>query len=296
MRVNPNISNDILTNLWNIQAQEQQALQEVSTGKRVNMPSDDPSAAAAEVQNRADQSRTDQYLQSTSTLEGMLQTADSTLSSVVTELTKAISLGVQGANGGLSPTDQQSIAQEVQGIRDGMVQLANTSYQGVYIFGGTTKATPYVLNPAQASGVQYNGNSGINSVQIADGRSVQINVPGNQLFQATGADIFASLQQLISALRGGNTTTIGNATTQIRTALDSVSAQRVFYGNTINELTSNQTYLRQEKISLQSQENDLVSIDPAKAATDLNNAQTAHSAALAALARVLPQSLLDYLK
>jgi flagellar hook-associated protein 3 FlgL len=297
MRINPNITPDILTNLWQIQSQEQTALEQVSTGKRVNLPSDDPSAAAADVQNQAAQSQTDQYLQSTSSLEGLLQTADSALSSVVTSLNQAVSLGVQGANGGLSQSDQQSIMQQVQGIRDSIVQLANLSYQGTYIFGGTaTTAPPFALDSTQASGVRYNGNAGVNNVQIADGRSVQVNLPGSQIFLGAGGNILASLQQLITALQSGNTTSIGNATTQVSSALSYLSQQRVFYGNTINELNSNQTFLQQEKVNLQTEENNLVGVDMATAATNLSQAQTAHDAALAALAKVIPQSLLDYLK
>ncbi len=70
MRVNPNYTPDILSDLWQSQAQEQTYIQELATGKRVNVPSDDPAAAAADVQNDALQSQTDQYLQNTSNLRG----------------------------------------------------------------------------------------------------------------------------------------------------------------------------------------------------------------------------------
>jgi flagellar hook-associated protein 3 FlgL len=297
MRVNPNITPDILTNLWQIQTQEQTAEQQLSTGKRVNMPSDDPAAAAADVENQAAQSQTDQYLQSTTNLESLLQTGDSTLSSVVTSLNQAISLGTQGANGGLSASDQQAIAEQVQGIQSQMVQLANTTYQGSYIFAGTASTSPpYALDPTQASGVKYNGNTETNSVEIADGRSVQVNVPGSQIFQGPGGDVFGSLQQLITALQSGNNANIGTATSQLSSALNSVSQQRVFYGNTMNQLTSNESFLNQEQVNLQTQENSLVGADMATAATNLTQAQTAQSAALAAIAKVIPQSLLDYLQ
>ena len=121
MRVNPNFTPDILTDLFATEANQQTAIQELATGKRVNVPSDDPVAAAEDVQNQALQSQNDQYLQNTSTLEGMLQTADSALSSVVTALNQAISLGVQGASAGLSSADQQQIAEQVQSIQSQVV-------------------------------------------------------------------------------------------------------------------------------------------------------------------------------
>jgi flagellar hook-associated protein 3 FlgL len=297
MRVNPNYTPDILADLWQSQAQEQTAIQQLATGKRVNMPSDDPAAAAADVQNQALQSQNDQYIQNTSNLDGSLQTADSALSSVVTALNQAISLGVQGANGGVSSADQQAIALQVQSIQSQLVQLGNTSYQGSFLFGGTaTQSAPFALDSTQPSGVLYSGNSGVNNVEIAPGNSLQVNLPGSQIFQGAGGNIMSSIQQLVTALQSGNATNIGTATTQVGSALNYVSEQRVFYGSAVSKLNSNQSFLQQEQVTLQTQDTSLVGVDFAKAATDLSQAQAAQSATLAALAQIIPQSLLNYLK
>jgi flagellar hook-associated protein 3 FlgL len=297
MRVNPNYTPDILANLWNSQAEEQTAIEQLSTGKRVNLPSDDPAAAAADVQNQALQSQNDQYIQNTSNLDGSLQTADSTLSSVVTVLNQAISLGVQGANGGVSSADQQALAEQVQSIQSQMVQLANTSYQGSYLFGGTaSQSPPFALDSTQPSGVLYSGNSGVNNVEIAPGSSLQVNVPGDQIFQGAGGSVMGSLEQLVTALKSGNATNIGTATTQVGSALSYLSEQRVFYGSAISQLNANQSFLQKEQVSLQTQETSLVGVDLATAATNLSQASAAQTATLAALAQIIPQSLLNYLK
>jgi flagellar hook-associated protein 3 FlgL len=297
MRVNPNFAPNILNDVWQAQSAEQTAMIELSTGRRVNLPSDDPAAFAADISNQAEQGQVDQYLQNTTSLEGLFQTADSTLSTVVSSLNQAISLGTEGANGTQSLQDQQVLAQQVQAIQAQMVQLANTSYQGNYIFAGTATTTkPFVLDPTQASGVDYNGNTGTNSVQIADGRSLQTNVPGSQIFLGSGGNVMQSLQQLVTALNSGDTTAIGAATTAVSTSLSYISQQRVFYGSAVQALTSNQSFLQQEQVNLQSQDTTLVGADMAQAATDLAQASTAHDAALAALAKVIPTSLLDYLR
>jgi flagellar hook-associated protein 3 FlgL len=297
MRVNPNFAPNILNDVWQAQSAEQTAMIELSTGRRVNLPSDDPAAFAADISNQAEQGQVDQYLQNTTSLEGLFQTADSTLSSVVSSLNQAISLGTEGANGTQSLQDQQVLAQQVQAIQAQMVQLANTSYQGNYIFAGTATTTkPFVLDPTQASGVDYNGNTGTNSVEIADGRSLQTNVPGSQIFLGSSGNVMQSLQQLVTALNSGDTTAIGAATTAVSTSLSYVSQQRVFYGSAGQALTSNQSFLQQEQVNLQSQDTTLVGANMAEAATDLAQASTAHDAALAALAKVIPTSLLDYLR
>jgi len=116
------------------------------------------------------------------------------------------------------------------------------------------------------------------------------------MFQGAGGDVMNSLQQLVTALQSGDTTAIGSATTQLRTAFNYVTQQRVFYGNAVDQLNDNQTFLQSEKVSLSSQENDLVGVDLSKAATDLSQAEITHQAALAAAAKVSQNTLLDYLK
>ena len=297
MRVNPNFSADILQDLYQSQNQEQTTIQQMSTGKLINMPSDNPAGASALVENQAVQSQTDQFLKNTSGAEGLLQTADSTLSSVVEALNRAISLGVQGGSDTASAADRLAIAQQVQGIQGQVLQMANVSYQGNYVFAGTaTKTQPFVADPAAADGVTYNGNDHTNNVEIAEGQSIQINQPGDQIFQGAGGDVFGALQQLVTALQSGDTDGVGAATTQLGGALNYLSQQRVFYGNAVNQLTSNQSFLQQEKVNLQSQENSIDGVDMAKAATDLSQSQITQSAALAALAKVIPLSLMDYLK
>ncbi len=101
---------------------------------------------------------------------------------------------------------------------------------------------------------------------------------------------------MITTLQTGTATDAGNATNQLRSAFDFITGQRIFYGNAVNQLSSTQTFLQQEQVTLKSQANNLVGADITKAATDLTQATTAHDAALAAAAKILPTSLLDYLK
>ena len=297
MRVNPNIAPNILNALFQTQDQEQTALEQLSTQKRVNVPSDDPLAAAQVVANQDKTAQAAQYLQNIDTLTVQMQTADSALSSVVTALTQAINIGVQGSDGTLPATNLQQLAQTVQSIQSQLVQLGNTSISGTYLFGGTATTTPpFTLDPSSASGVTYNGNNNVNNIDLGNGSVLQANVPGNQLFQNAGGDVFNSIQQLITALQSGNTASVATATTQVRTAFDQLTTQRGFYGDGINQLSATQGFLQQEQITLKSQENNLVGVDLAQVATELTQAQTAHQAALAAAARILPTTLLDYLR
>ena len=296
MRVNPNMVPDILADMQQSQSAVDIALQEVATGKKVTVPSDNPAAAADMVQNTIETANVDQYTQNVSTMLSRVQTADSSLGTVVTSLTQAISLGTEGANGTNNTSNLQAIATQVQGILKSVVAQANTSYQGTYLFGGTeTSSAPYTASSSSSSGYTYNGNSDVNSVAVGDDMNVQLNLPGSQIFSNSNADVLGSLSSLVTALQSGNATAIGTATTAVSAALSNVSQQRVFYGNAESQLNSQETYLQQETVSLTSQQNSLVDVDEAQAATALSQAETANNAAEAAAAKVLPQTLLNYL-
>jgi flagellar hook-associated protein 3 FlgL len=287
---------DILADMQQSQSAVNIALQEVATGKKVTVPSDNPAAAADMVQNTLETANVDQYTQNVSTMLSMVQTADSSLGSVVTSLTQAISLGTEGANGTNNTSNLQAIASQVQGILQSVVAQANTSYQGTYLFGGTeTSSAPYTASSSSSSGYTYNGNSDVNSVAVGDDMNVQLNLPGSQIFSNSNADVLGSLSSLVTALQSGNATAIGTATTAVSAALSNVSQQRVFYGNAESQLNSQETALQQETVSLTSQQSSLVDVDEAQAATDLSQAETANNAAEAAAAKVLPQTLLNYL-
>jgi len=107
--------------------------------------------------------------------------------------------------------------------------------------------------------------------------------------------VIGALTGLINALQTGTSTQIQNATAAVSSALAGVSQQRVPLDNTISQLNSQESYLGQESVTLSTNQNSLVDADLAVAATNLAQAETQNSAVLAAAARVLPQTLLDYL-
>jgi flagellar hook-associated protein 3 FlgL len=386
--------------------QSQQALataeMQVATGRKVNQLSDDPTASATMVVSLTDTANVDQYTSNIGTLVPKMQTADSAISQIVTELNTAITLGTQGANG-TNAAQRPAIASEVAGVLATVVSQANASYAGEYLFAGSATSTPPfvaasetytsangsagsplsastaltvgsittigdastgqtfhfqaaagdtvgtlqtaianavaagTLSPgttatinasgqlsistnsntagiavstndaalgsmtaasgtAVANAYAYVGNSTINTAQIADQLSVATNVPGDSLF-TTGSNVIGALSSLITALQSNNPsiTQIGDATAAVSTSLNSVNEQRVPLDNTIDEMNSEESFLGQETVTLTTQQTGLVGVDMATAATNLAQAQTQNQAVLAVAAKVLPQTLLNYL-
>jgi len=295
LRVNPNISNDFFAELQIVRQQQNQALEQLASGRRINSPSDDPSGAASLLENQAQADQVDQFQKNIQDVQPQLQAADSALSSAVSALTQAISLGVEGGNSTYSPSELQSLAQQVSGIRDEILGIANTSVQGQFIFAGTlTNAAPYVLNPASPSGVSYVGNSNVNYIELSNGQSAAVNMSGSQLFSNPAGDIFGALQQLITALQTG--TGVPAATTALSQAYSVLTNQRTFYGTTLNELNNSESFLSNESVQLSSQASLIAGADLAKVTTQLSQAETATTALLTSQGKVLSQpTLFDYL-
>jgi flagellar hook-associated protein 3 FlgL len=224
-----------------------------------------------------------------------MQDADSALDSVTTALQQAISLGVEGANGTVNSADRAALATQVEGIQSQLLSLANLTYQGNYVFAGTaTQTAPFVLDPSSPSGVTYAGNSGVNSVTLGNEFTLQTNLPGSQLFSASGTDMFQSIQDLIKGLESG--TGIGTAVTELGNSLNSIDTQRVFYGNALNQLDTQQTYLSSETTQLAQQQTTVGGADLTAVISNLTNSQTSLQATLEAIGQTAQIDLFDYLK
>jgi len=294
MRVNPNPMPDLLAALNQSELEEQQAELEISTGKSVNEPSDNPTVAALLVEENDQATFTSGYLQSISAVQGQFSTAQSTLNSVTSALQQAISLGVEAGSGTLSTSDQAAIANQLQGIQSQLVSLANTAYEGNYIFAGTsTNTAPYVADGTSPSGIGYTGNNGVNEVSIGNGYKVAANIPGSQLFSSTGNDVFLAVNNLIKAVQSN--TGIPSAVTALTSASNYLSSQAVFYENAMDQTQSESTYLNAAQLQIAQQQNTLGGANLAQAATNLSQAQTDNQAALAAISKLSQDDLFNYL-
>ena len=295
IRINPDLYTSMLAGVALDQQQEDTAIAELSSGRKVNQPSDDPAAEAGYIVNNSQASAVNSYLSNISSLQATMQEADSTLNSVVTTLTQAISLGVEGANGTMNQSDLNAVAEQVNGIQQQILEYANQSFQGNYLFAGTAaNVKPFVADPSSPSGVSYVGNTGVNNVEIGDGQAVPANLPGSQLFTAPGSNVFQALADLSSALQSGSN--IPAAETEVQNAFDHVNAQRAFYGTTLSRLNTASSFLNEESLQCSQEENNLVGADMASAVTQLTQAETDLDATLAAGGQISQLNLFNYLQ
>jgi flagellar hook-associated protein 3 FlgL len=292
MRVDPRPLDTIATALEQTTQQQNTLLQELSTGSSINAPSDNPVGAAQVLQDTFQKSADTQFGNNVANLQGQMQVASSALSSVATALTQAIQLGTEGANGTMSDTDRQAVAQEVSGIQSQLMGLANTQYQGSYLFGGTATTTPPYS--ADSNGVvSYGGNNGVNTAEISSGQFTPTNLPGSKLFAGSGTDMFKAMNDLATALQSG--TGIADATTEVQNSFNSVNTQTTFYGNTLSRLNSTSQFLSSEEVQLTSNVSTVSGADLAKVSAELVQASTATQALTGAAYQVNQLGLISIL-
>jgi flagellar hook-associated protein 3 FlgL len=299
MRVDPNYVTGLVTGLNASTLSEQKLTGELSSGLRVSSLSDDPVAAGQASLLGSAISQDDTFVQSAGTAQSLMQVTDATLSSVVTQLTSAISLAVSGNSGTADASDLTSISQQLSSVRDQVVSLANTSYQGSYIFAGSQgNVQPFSVDDSTSPATtSYSGDSNVNSITTEDGQQLQTTLAGSTVFSAPGADVMSALNSVIADFAGG---TVGaTASTDIgalKNALSNVSEQQGILGSSLARMESASTYAQTDATNRTAAASTLVASDPATIATQLSTAETQNQALMSVISTVEKQSLFSYLQ
>jgi flagellar hook-associated protein 3 FlgL len=283
MRVDPNYISNLATALDQTQVSEQQLTAELSSGVRIASLSQNPVASGQNVLLLNQIQQDDSFTQSSNLVTGQLQVADSTLGSVVAQLTQAISLATSANNGTMNPSDVRSIGNRISGILNEVQSLANTNYQGEYIFaGGQTSTTPFTSSTGASPAVTtYQGDSDVNYLETPNGQKIQLNVPGNQIFLGSGASsVFGALNDLVADYSSGavNTLQAVSDTEALGTAMNYVSQQRVTIDNSITQLTAASEAVTSDQTQLTTAQTNLMQADVAQVSTQLSLTETQQTA------------------
>jgi len=299
MRVDPNYISNLAAALNQSTGQENTLTSELSSGLRVASLSDGPVAVAQSTLLGSSIAKDDTFVQTASNESSRMQVTDSTLGEVVTQITSALSTAVSGNNGTLNASDLASVAQTLSGIRDQVLSLANTSYQGQYLFGGSQgSAPPFTLDTSTTPATAiYNGDANVQYIATPSGQQIQVNLPGSAVFGAAGSGVLGALNQLISDFSSGATTASLTADTgALTTALGQLSSQRSTLDSALSRLQATSTYAQTEESQLKVAQSNLVSADPAAVATQLSQAEVQHQALLSVMNALGSSNLFSLMK
>ena len=268
----------------------------LASGREVQQPSDDPARAMDAMLARSALAQNGQFHRNVGSGVDWLKATDGALSQAGDLMQRARQLVLQAGNASTAPADDAALAQELGQIAEAVVGTGNQSLEGRYLFGGTqTLAAPLTATGSPPTAVTYNGNSGSVNREIGPGLSVAVNVCGDQLFTGA-AGLLPALIQARTDVQAGNTAALAADLQGIDTALDGLTTLRTDVGARLGRLQSAQTGLGSLEVALTQQLSGAEDADIARTATRYATLNTAYQAALNAAGRLLPTTLIDFLR
>jgi flagellar hook-associated protein 3 FlgL len=281
----------VMSNLQGNLSKMQRLQEQLSSGRTLNRPSDSPTDAVAALRFRSDIRRGEQLARNAQDGLSWLGTADTTLMQTMDVTRRSKELLLRATSAGADDTARKAIAAELDGLREAVLGLANTTYLGRPIFGGAT-SQPLAYDATGA----YVGDTGAVKRSVAPGLDVQVNLAGTDVFGAPGSDMFSFLEDAATALRAG-------ALDDARTAFDGIEQVATGIQNAVALIGSRTNQIEKVKERVEAGNDELTtrlseveSIDLPKTIIELQMQEVAYQAALGATAKILQPSLVDFLR
>jgi len=292
------ISGRNLADLQRANAAVAKASMQVSTGNRMERPSDDPQGVQKALNLRGDLAATAQYMDTAGASQGWAQATDDALSDINDVLQRAREAVVQGGNGTMSQKDRNDIATQIDQLIGQAKASGNATFDGQYIFAGQkTDTAPYDPDGADT----YNGDTGSIVRTIGPGVSVQLNGSmGSVLGNGGDGKALQVLRDIATHLRGGTAADTNALRTSDLSAIDAsmadVSTARAEAGALSNRLTTATNRLTDLQTSTEKVRSGVEYVDLAEAISTLSSQQAVYQAALQATGSSLSQrTLMDFL-
>ncbi len=264
--------------------------EQASSQKRLTKPSDDPQGVSEALQVRAQQRAAEQYARNIGDGEGWLTSIDGALKSSTNLLQRARNLVVQGSNsGGLSAPARESIATELESLRDELMKQANTKYLGQLVFAGNSTA-----DTAFDASLTHTGVPGSTVERRVDSAStVQVDADGANIFGEGADSVFALLSATAQDLRDG--ANIGPRLNALDSRISTVLGEHALVGSRYTQLERVRSVTMDQSLSLESQLAGIENVDIGRVIIDLKSQEIAYQTALAVTSRALQPTLMSFL-
>lgn len=292
------INSQSLLNLQNLQAQMAKNTLRLSSGNQITSPGDDPAGSATILDFQNSIQANTQFLKQATSANNLLQSAADAFTGAIDGANNLQLLAQQALSssttGGAS---MANLAPQVDAIRTNLLALANTQYQGMYVFAGAQTTT----QPFTNSGLTYNsgtasGPSDYLNLYVSPTSKVTTNIPGDVAFgTGTGGDLFKAINDLYNGLTSNSAAAVQTASTELTSALNNLYQQQAVVGGRQAGLNDLQSTLSGINLSLQSAQNGLQKTNIPQTYTDLTSEQTAQSAILSTMAKSNTNNLFNYL-
>lgn len=283
-----NLKRNLYTNLRSLDRLQTQ----LSTGKRINKPSDDPTGIVDTLRLSTRIKESQQYQANVKDAISGLESTDDALNSLNNIMNRIYELTVYAANGTLSHEDRGALAEETSQLIVEVENLANTAHGDRYLFGGTnTLQTPY------EDGV-WNSNNDSIEYEIGVNLKVSVNITAQEVFRYDdpSKDLMLTLKDILDHMNSDDISSLGNGDlSRVKDNIDQVLSARAQVGARVNRLELAADRLLEQEINFTNLQSEVEGVDPAKVILDMKNQENVYQASLSVGARVIQPTLVDFL-
>lgn len=287
---------DLNVNLNKMQKTQDQ----LASGKNIRRPSDDPYGAVRQMQLENEVDRNNQYLQNIEDSKEWMNTTDTALGQITDSLQRIRELMISSANGAKTQSDIDANKAEVLQQIEQIVQIANTQFDGKYVFSGkelTEKPFSYQGDGKISLDVAGDGKL---DREISAGVVVDINVPAAEMVKGSGKageGLADTLTNIVAAMSGGDTASLGgDLLNQISDNIDNVVRCRGEIGAKENRMDAAKSKNEDETENITVILSGIEDVDVAQKLMEYSEMQAAYEASLMTGAKILQPSLVDFLK
>lgn len=306
--------NNMIKYISTNQSRMSQYQYQLATGKKIRVPSDDPVVAARALKLRTDVSEVAQFKRNVDDAQSWLEITETALDNIGSILHRANELAVQAANGTNTPDDTSKIKSEIEQLKEQLIKIGNTNYNGRYVFSGfqTDKA---LLSDSGNYAIAVNskddtvtGKSAENvKYEVGVGEDIIVNVVGSELFNGPSVNsnigdtpqLIGYFNDFITALGDGathNQDAVRDSIEDIKNAMGNVLRIRADIGAKTNRLELTTNRLADANINFTSLMSENEDVDQAETIMLLKNEENVYRASLAGGARIIQTSLVDFLR
>lgn len=305
MRVSDSILSDNYLRSLNRNKEQVSELQaEISSGSKINKPSDSPSGISRVLRLQEQLQGGDVFAKNISDSQAFMQTTSSVMEGMQSEMDKTLVL-FTNANNPTSKDNYDSYSKQIDQTLNTLMDLSNRDFNGKYLFGGTDfSAAPYGFN-AGNTGVELKVSAadGQQTVRISKYMEQSVNIKGSDLFQnvpATGGataastDIFNTLIRIRDSFKAGTYPADADVAL-VQQFQNNLTSQLSNAGDILNRLDSTQELLDNQQLEIKNLISKEKDVDVAEAVMNLQNSQYYLNVSYKMSAMILPKSLLDYM-
>lgn len=271
----------------------------LSTGQKIQKPEDSPVGVGYVMRYDTELARSDQFLENANTGLGMLNTMDS-LMQQSSDVLKRVKTLVQQASTGTVPSDvRQKIALEISQLREQLVQIGNSEFNGNYLFNGQkTDVPPYT----SANAASEKTDSGVFRLNVSSAASVPVTITGEDIFGKadntpnTSQNVFQVLTDVGAHLTSNNQAALLTDLDRIQNSADNISTQRAEIGARTNRFDLIVKRIQDQTTGLKQLRSGVDDVDMAQLITDMKTQESIQQAALSSGARLIQNSLVDFIR